>query len=145
MPSTNHCFPLNKIKNKIRNIGRGRHWAETVSTFKYICIKTLWGPLEQRHEIHGYPSLKHNPFASQRASYSHCHCRDYKNGDDLHVGVSASEGTVYNYDERGLHCDMIGWNQCVAVNIATRICDVDKNWDTSLKAMLASGVWSLDR
>ncbi|KAB7507682.1 MKRN2 opposite strand protein, partial [Armadillidium nasatum] len=43
---------------------------------------------------------------------------DYRNNSNLHIGVTDSEGRVYEYDFEGLHSDgAASWIQCLAVPI----------------------------
>ncbi|XP_078374184.1 MKRN2 opposite strand protein-like [Oculina patagonica] len=68
--------------------------------------------------------------------------RDYKSGDDLHVGIAASNGKVYNFDERGLHADGTDWEQCIAVSVDDIYVSSPEDWDSKLQQMYCSGQWT---
>lgn len=71
--------------------------------------------------------------------------RDYKTGDDLHVGIVASNGMVYNFDELGLHADRTSWEQCIVVSIKNVIHfsrSESEIWDSKLQEMHLSGLWT---
>lgn len=71
--------------------------------------------------------------------------RDYKTGDDLHVGIVASNGMVYNFDELGLHADRTNWEQCIVVSIKNVIHfsrSESEIWDSKLQEMHMSGLWT---
>ncbi|XP_020626230.1 MKRN2 opposite strand protein-like [Orbicella faveolata] len=69
--------------------------------------------------------------------------RDYKSGDDLHVGIVATNGKVYNFDEIGLHADSTNWEQCIAVSVNVDVCvSNSEHWDSKLRQMLCSGLWT---
>ena len=69
-------------------------------------------------------------------------CRDYKTGDDLHVGITASNKLVYNFDELGLHADRTNWEQCIGVNISNIQFSKSEIWDSKLQEMHMSGSWT---
>lgn len=73
--------------------------------------------------------------------------RDYRNGDNLHIGINNSKGVVFNYDERGLMMDREGWSQCVAVNVVPngRHEVFAQDWDKELEASTRTGLWSAAR
>ena len=49
---------------------------------------------------------------------------------------------VYNFDELGLHADRTGWDQCLVVGI-TEIKDFTSElWDSRLKQMYSSSLWT---
>lgn len=66
--------------------------------------------------------------------------RDYKSGNDLHIGIAASNGIVYNFDELGLHADTANWEQCIAVGLNDF--STPEIWDSKLQQMLCSGMWT---
>ncbi|XP_068757205.1 MKRN2 opposite strand protein-like [Montipora capricornis] len=68
--------------------------------------------------------------------------RDYKTGNDLHVGIAASNGVVYNFDERGLHADGTHWEQCIPVTISDSHFSRPEIWDSKLPEMLCNGMWT---
>lgn len=68
--------------------------------------------------------------------------RDYKSGDDLHIGVAASNGVVYNFDELGLHADTTDWEQCIVASMSDIYFSRSDIWDSKLQQMLLSGVWT---
>ncbi|KAM7447363.1 protein of unknown function (DUF4796) [Porites harrisoni] len=68
--------------------------------------------------------------------------RDYKSGDDLHIGVATSNGAVYNFDELGLHADTTDWEQCIVASMSDIYFSRSDIWDSKLQQMLLSGVWT---
>ncbi|KAK2145735.1 hypothetical protein LSH36_660g02000 [Paralvinella palmiformis] len=68
--------------------------------------------------------------------------RDYSNDEDLHVGVTDSQGIVYDYSTVGISKHESGWNQVLAILIASkenyRIASV---WDLKLQEFCAYGKW----
>lgn len=72
--------------------------------------------------------------------------RDYANNADLHVGITDSKGTVYEYDSSGVHVSSQSWSQCLAIKM------IDKydsrwshNWDDSLRQFSLLPTWSASR
>ncbi|KAK7084283.1 protein of unknown function (DUF4796) [Halocaridina rubra] len=68
------------------------------------------------------------PYPFVRASQSPCSLvikpsrgdflHDYKSSHNLHIGVTDSEGQVYEYEQEGLHSDYTSsWNQCLAIPV----------------------------
>lgn len=48
--------------------------------------------------------------------HSQLHFRDYKNADNLHIGVTNSSGIVYEYDSNGLSFQKTSnWKRCLAI------------------------------
>lgn len=68
--------------------------------------------------------------------------RDYKSGDDLHVGIVAANGEVYNFDELGLHTDSSDWEQCLAVSVNDVCIFNSEHWNSKLQWMSCSGLWT---
>ena len=68
--------------------------------------------------------------------------RDYTSGDDLHVGILATNGKVYNFDELGLHADSNNWEQCIGVSVNEVCVTNSEQWDSKLQQMYCSGLWS---
>ena len=57
------------------------------------------------------------------------------------MGIVATNGKVYNFDELGLHADSINWGQCVAVSVDVCVSNTE-HWDSKLQQMLYSGLWT---
>eukprot|EP01136_Pigoraptor_vietnamica_P038911 Opistho-1_new@108869 len=73
-----------------------------------------------------------------KTTYGFFH-RDYTSTALLHVGVSNSQGCVYNFDEHGFHRDHTRWDECVAVPLsdcADRLSDGD--FDAALETMMVT-------
>lgn len=71
--------------------------------------------------------------------------REYKSGDNLHVGITSSNRMVYNFDELGLHADRTGWEQCIVISITEIKEFTSELWDSRLKQMCCSGLWTSEK
>ncbi|EDO45044.1 predicted protein [Nematostella vectensis] len=69
---------------------------------------------------------------------------DYQNGDNLHIGISDENGSVYHYDERGANIDTCGWDQCVVVEIQNRS-HIEDKWREILHSSQLSDLWTSER
>nr|XP_033782187.1 MKRN2 opposite strand protein [Geotrypetes seraphini] len=68
--------------------------------------------------------------------------KDYDGNSDLHVGVTNTTGTVYHYNETGIHRDDLGWEQCVCVPlIQPSMFGLINQWDRYLEECCASEDW----
>ncbi|XP_063847934.1 MKRN2 opposite strand protein-like [Scylla paramamosain] len=78
---------------------------------------------------------------------------DYRSSQDLHIGVTDSEGQVYEYDCEGLHNDYTAsWTQALAVPIIRdptapdRLDAVWKEyWNFSLHTLAEDSAWTSER
>ena len=83
---------------------------------------------------------------------------DYAPGDNLHIGVTASDGRIAEFDARGLRVRSDArrgrWRRSVVLNFkSTREFDPrlvldpdwDEYWDSVLQAELDSGKWAAER
>ncbi|KAM9326842.1 MKRN2 opposite strand protein [Gastrophryne carolinensis] len=75
-----------------------------------------------------------------------CFIREYDGYADLHVGITTSKGTVYHYNEAGIHQDNTGWEQCVSVPLVPP----DQyaliyQWDTYLEQFSSAEKWRAHR
>ncbi|XP_047471320.1 MKRN2 opposite strand protein-like isoform X2 [Penaeus chinensis] len=77
---------------------------------------------------------------------------DYRSSNDLHIGVTDSEGRVFEYDHEGLHSDYTSsWTQSLAVSVisdpATGRLDPVwlEYWDFTLHTMAQDPTWAEDR
>ncbi|OAD60792.1 hypothetical protein WN48_04559 [Eufriesea mexicana] len=60
--------------------------------------------------------------------------------NDLHIGITNSEGIVFEYDKKGLILnDNTKWMNCIAVNIIPSSWDC--YWNKTLKLMLKDSKW----
>ncbi|XP_029456646.1 MKRN2 opposite strand protein [Rhinatrema bivittatum] len=67
---------------------------------------------------------------------------DYDGNSDLHVGVTNTAGTVYHYNETGIHKDDLGWEQCVCVPlIQPDMYGLINQWDQHLDEFCAAETW----
>ncbi|KAI8486623.1 protein of unknown function (DUF4796) [Branchiostoma belcheri] len=58
---------------------------------------------------------------------------DYHRSDDLHVGVTSSNGVVFNFDETGVHKDTAGWEESITVRLLQeKDFDIRECWDKCL-------------
>ncbi|XP_030063488.1 MKRN2 opposite strand protein [Microcaecilia unicolor] len=68
--------------------------------------------------------------------------RDYDGNSDLHVGVTNTTGTVYHYNQTGIHRDDVGWEQCVCIPlIQPSTYGLINQWDRYLDERCASEAW----
>ncbi|RXG56296.1 MKRN2 opposite strand protein, partial [Armadillidium vulgare] len=74
---------------------------------------------------------------------------DYRNNSNLHIGVTDSEGRVYEYDFEGLHSDgAASWMQCLAVPIISSNTNDTPDpvwkeyWDFTLHSICNEEDWS---
>ncbi|XP_073681645.1 MKRN2 opposite strand, tandem duplicate 1 [Garra rufa] len=75
-------------------------------------------------------------------------CPDTLEWDDteIHVGLSNSEGLVYNYTLSGVRRDDRGWEQCVCI----QLCppgrhELRESWDRELEQFSTSPEWVSER
>ncbi|XP_075288758.1 MKRN2 opposite strand protein [Opisthocomus hoazin] len=66
----------------------------------------------------------------------------YDGRSDLHVGVSSSQGVVYNYDEEGVHRAETGWEQCISIPLVQPdMFGLLQQWDKLLEEFSAGEDW----
>jgi len=69
----------------------------------------------------------------------------YNLSDDLHIGVTSSKGTVYEYDRNGLHSDQTeSWNQCLVVHQTVGE-EWELQWDEVLQQITEKDCWTSHR
>ncbi|XP_068239826.1 MKRN2 opposite strand protein [Palaemon carinicauda] len=101
------------------------------------------------------------PYPFVRASQSPCalvikptkgdFLHEYKSTHDLHIGVTDSEGRVFEYEQEGLHSDYTSsWSQCLAIPIisdsSNRLDPVwQEYWDFTLNTLAKDPAWCEDR
>ncbi|KAL3891616.1 hypothetical protein ACJMK2_003871 [Sinanodonta woodiana] len=69
--------------------------------------------------------------------------RDYTNQSNLHVGVTDSHGTVYDYDEDGVNINSQGWEKCVVLELTQHISgEFMKRWDEKLLGFSQHSDWT---
>ncbi|XP_053544990.1 MKRN2 opposite strand protein-like [Bombina bombina] len=67
---------------------------------------------------------------------------EYDGCSDLHVGITSSQGVVFNYNETGVHRDATGWDQCVSVLLVPPdVHNVRSQWDDYLERFSAADRW----
>ncbi|XP_033100662.1 MKRN2 opposite strand protein-like [Anneissia japonica] len=74
--------------------------------------------------------------------------RDYKNGSNLHTGVSDSKGCIFNYDEDGMHLDTDSnsWKDSLAIPVVDLVDEELKDvWDKRLHSMATQSSWQATR
>ncbi|XP_026670485.1 MKRN2 opposite strand protein [Ceratina calcarata] len=65
---------------------------------------------------------------------------NYDIAHDLHIGISNSQGIVFEYDKEGLIInDCSRWTSCIAISIIPS--SWDNHWNETLKAMLKDSKW----
>ncbi|XP_066526881.1 MKRN2 opposite strand, tandem duplicate 1 [Hoplias malabaricus] len=68
------------------------------------------------------------------------------NDTELHVGVSNSNGLVYNYTLSGMQMDQCGWEQCVCIQLVPPWRDsLIASWDKELQLFSALSEWTPER
>ncbi|KFO27463.1 MKRN2 opposite strand protein [Fukomys damarensis] len=68
--------------------------------------------------------------------------REYDGKSDLHVGITNTNGVVYNYDGRGVQRDRTGWEQSLAVPLLQPgMLGLQDQWDRYLEDFSAHGAW----
>ncbi|XP_038596099.1 MKRN2 opposite strand protein [Tachyglossus aculeatus] len=72
--------------------------------------------------------------------------RDYNGSSDLHVGITSTNGIVYNYNEKGVRRDGAGWEQSVSVPLVQPdLYGLLGRWDDYLEEFSATDDWLADR
>ncbi|XP_038051377.1 MKRN2 opposite strand protein-like isoform X2 [Patiria miniata] len=68
--------------------------------------------------------------------------QSYGQDDNLHTGITTSKGTVYSYDETGVHRECLGWSQCLTVSLLEEYDeDLRSGWDRRLAGMDTEPEW----
>lgn len=65
----------------------------------------------------------------------------YTNSSDLHIGITDSRGTVYDFDSDGLHASTARWSHCIAITLEPRGVDASHEWDTKLQEFAMKPEW----
>ncbi|NWS04303.1 MKROS protein, partial [Motacilla alba] len=61
---------------------------------------------------------------------------------DLHVGITSSQGVVYNYDQEGVHRDARGWEQCISIPLVQPdMWELLQQWDNLLEEFSVEEAW----
>jgi len=84
--------------------------------------------------------------------------RDYKNSDNLHIGVTSSTGIVYEYDMNGLQMNKTrDWTRCLTIRDLKKAGDDrrggsskllaswDQYWDFTLQIVSGQNCWGKDQ
>ncbi|NXY20864.1 MKROS protein, partial [Atrichornis clamosus] len=67
---------------------------------------------------------------------------EYDGHSDLHVGITNSNGVVYNYDQEGVHRDHSGWEQCISIPLVhPDMSELLQHWDTLLEEFSLEEAW----
>ncbi|XP_030634116.1 MKRN2 opposite strand, tandem duplicate 1 [Chanos chanos] len=65
---------------------------------------------------------------------------------ELHVGISNSEGLVYNYTLSGIRTEEQGWEQCICIRLVPPCReDLTEVWDKELQQFSSLPMWDPDR
>ncbi|XP_062977314.1 MKRN2 opposite strand protein [Elgaria multicarinata webbii] len=68
--------------------------------------------------------------------------RGYDGSSDLHVGITNTNGLVYNYNAAGVNVAEYGWEQCVSVPLVQPdMYGLLYLWDTYLEQFSAAEIW----
>ncbi|NXI35708.1 MKROS protein, partial [Galbula dea] len=66
----------------------------------------------------------------------------YDGKSDLHVGITNSNGLVYNYNEEGVHRDETGWEQCISIPLVQPdMFGLLQQWDQLLEEFSVGEAW----
>lgn len=70
--------------------------------------------------------------------------RNYDNSVNLHIGVTDTKGTVYDYDEDGVHVGIAGWEECLVIPLSNRgvTPQIYHLWDSTLQNLSQSNMWT---
>ncbi|KAM6325432.1 MKRN2 opposite strand protein isoform 1-T1 [Podargus strigoides] len=93
-------------------------------------------PCRRRGTGHGWSS------AAAHHQRRCCSFRGYDGKSDLHVGITSSDGVVYNYDEEGIHRADTGWEQCISVPLVQPdMFGLLQQWDALLEEFSVGEAW----
>ncbi|XP_009320288.1 PREDICTED: MKRN2 opposite strand protein [Pygoscelis adeliae] len=68
--------------------------------------------------------------------------RGYDGKSDLHVGITNSNGVVYNYNEEGIHRAETGWEQCISIPLVQPdMFGLLQQWDALLEEFSVGEAW----
>nr|XP_009482410.1 PREDICTED: MKRN2 opposite strand protein [Pelecanus crispus] len=68
--------------------------------------------------------------------------RGYDGKADLHVGITNSNGVVYNYNEEGIHRAETGWEQCISIPLVQPdMFGLLQQWDKLLEEFSVGDAW----
>nr|XP_004651477.1 MKRN2 opposite strand protein [Jaculus jaculus] len=68
--------------------------------------------------------------------------REYDGRSDLHVGITNTNGVVYNYNMHGVQRDEVGWEQCLSVPLVQpSMFGLVDQWDKYLEDFSATAAW----
>ncbi|XP_012640741.1 MKRN2 opposite strand protein [Microcebus murinus] len=68
--------------------------------------------------------------------------REYDGRSDLHVGITNTNGVVYNYNVYGVQRDETGWEQSISVPLLQpNMYGLMDQWDKYLEDFSTSGAW----
>ncbi|XP_072042476.1 MKRN2 opposite strand protein-like isoform X2 [Amphiura filiformis] len=73
---------------------------------------------------------------------------DYKDGANLHAGITNTKGSVYGYDENGVQVSggRLSWKQCVTVSLIDQYDDdIKEGWDKGLQEMAGNACWTKEK
>ncbi|NXW93541.1 MKROS protein, partial [Alopecoenas beccarii] len=66
----------------------------------------------------------------------------YDGKSDLHVGITNSNGVVYNYDAEGVHRAGTGWEQCISIPLVQpHMFGLLQQWDQLLEEFSTGEAW----
>ncbi|XP_072175806.1 MKRN2 opposite strand protein-like [Diadema setosum] len=71
--------------------------------------------------------------------------QSYVPGQYLHAGITSSMGTVFNFDERGVHQDTTSWEQSVVIPLlSNHDYEMKLQWDSELEQYSLSEDWEAE-
>ncbi|XP_074860977.1 MKRN2 opposite strand protein isoform X3 [Carettochelys insculpta] len=72
--------------------------------------------------------------------------RGYDGSTDLHVGITNTNGLVYNYNETGIHRAELGWEQCISIPLVQPdLNSLLNQWDKYLEDFSTGEAWFFHR
>ncbi|CAK9821903.1 MKRN2 opposite strand protein [Anthophora retusa] len=87
-----------------------------------------------------YSNAKYEPTSIVVRPSEGTFLNDYHIADDLHIGITNSDGIVFEYDKEGLIVnDCAKWTNCIAINIIPS--SWENHWNETLKLILKDTKW----
>ncbi|XP_077642175.1 MKRN2 opposite strand protein [Lonchura striata] len=87
---------------------------------------------------HGHGQPRAFLIRPSRGNFLH----DYRGHCDLHVGITNSQGLVYNYDQEGVHRAASGWEQCISIPLVQPdMWELLQHWDSLLEEFSLEEAW----
>ncbi|GAB1610779.1 hypothetical protein Ahia01_001364400 [Argonauta hians] len=94
-----------------------------------------------------FTDAAHNPFSVVVKPTLGTFLKEYQKESNLHIGVTNSQGVVYEYDENGTSIGSPSWAQCVAVSFGEALPGTTlwSEWDSMLDQYSRNSQWTSQR